>query len=62
MLKYYREKKNITQEELARLIGVSARTIQNIEKKNNTDVKTALKIAKILENDIETIFKKEKKE
>lgn len=62
MIKYYREKKNITQEELARLIGVSTRTIQNIEKKNNTDVKTALKIAKILENTIENIFKEEKKE
>lgn len=57
MLKYYREKKGYTQEKLAREIDVSLRTIQNIERKNNTDVQTALKISKVLEVKIEEIFK-----
>lgn len=62
MVKYYREKKGLTQEELARIIGVSYKTMYNIEKRNSTDVKTAIKIAKALETTVETIFEEEKKE
>lgn len=59
MLKYYRIKKGYSQEKLAREVDVSLRTIQNIERKNNTDVKTALKISKILDATVEEIFKEE---
>lgn len=62
VVKYYREKKGLTQEELARIIGVSYKTMYNIEKRNSTDVKTAIKIAKALETTVETIFEEEKKE
>lgn len=56
MLKEYRLKKGITQEELARAINVSVRTIHNIEKTNKTDINTALKISKILGATVEEIF------
>lgn len=59
MLKYYRMKKGYSQEKLARAVDVSLRTIQNIERKNNTDVKTAIKISKVLEVTIEELFKEE---
>lgn len=56
MLKEYRLKKGITQEELARAINVTVRTIHNIEKTNKTDINTALKISKILGATVEEIF------
>ncbi len=62
MIKYYRERKGLTQQELAEKIEVSYKTMYNIEKRNNTDVRTAIKIAKELETPIEIIFAKEKKE
>ena len=61
-LKEYRTKSQITQEELAYATGVSVRTIQNIEKRNNTDIKTAQRIAVILGATIEEIFFTKKEE
>lgn len=56
MLKEYREKKGITQEQLAREINVSTRTIQNIERTNKTYVNIAIKISKVLGYTVEEIF------
>lgn len=61
MLKEERLKKKLTQEEIARKINTSLRTYQNIEKRNDCNVKKALKIAKILNEPIEKIFAEEKK-
>lgn len=55
-LKEFREKNKITQEELAYRVDVSVRTIQNIEKTNNTNLKTAIRIAEELNGTIEEIF------
>lgn len=55
-LKKKREEKKITQEQLARMVNVSNMTIYRIEKTLNTDVKTVIKIAKILECNVEEIF------
>lgn len=60
MLKFYREKRGMTQEELARQVDVSTRTIQNIERSNNTNVHIAIKIAKILKHTVEEIFEEKK--
>ena len=56
MLKEWRLKKEMTQEQLARAINVSLRTIYNIEKTNKTDIDTALKISKVLGVPVEKIF------
>lgn len=57
-LKDLRMEKNLSQEKLARIIEVSVRTIQNIEKNSNTDIETAFKIKKALNcKNIEEIFK-----
>lgn len=48
--------RNLTQEQLAFQAGISVKTIYNIENRNNTDVKTALKIAKILNYSVEEMF------
>ena len=61
-LKEFRTKSQITQEELAYAVGVSVRTIQNIEKRNNTDLKTAQRISIVLGATIEEIFFTKKKE
>lgn len=56
-MKEIRKIRKITQEELAREIDVSVRTIQNIERTSNTDITTAYKIKKALKaNTIEEIF------
>lgn len=56
-MKEIRKIRNITQEELAREIDVSVRTIQNIEKNSNTDILTAFKIKKALNTkSLEEIF------
>lgn len=59
-LKKFREKNKITQEELAYRVDVSVRTIQNIERTNNTNLKTAIKITKELNKTIKKIFFKKK--
>lgn len=56
-LKKERLKRNLTQEEMARLLGITLRTYQNIEKRNDTTVKIAMKIAIIFNSTIEEIFK-----
>lgn len=53
----YRVKKNLTQEELAKALGVSRQTIIAIEKGNYTpSVLLALKIAKFFKKSVESIF------
>jgi len=53
-----RKEKEITQEELAALVGVTRQTIIAIEKGNYTpSVILALKISKIFSLPLETIFK-----
>lgn len=51
-----RKEKGLSQEKLAKLIDVSYKTIYRIEKNENTDVRTAIKIAKILEKTVEELF------
>lgn len=55
-LKTNRIKNNFTQEEMARMLGVTLRTYQNIEKRNDTTVKIARNIAIIFDTPIEEIF------
>lgn len=53
----YRVKKDLTQEELARILGVTRQTIIAIEKGNYTpSVLLALKIAKFFKKPVESIF------
>lgn len=53
----FRSKKNITQEELAKAIGVSRQTIISIEKGNYTpSVLLALRIARFFRKKVEEIF------
>jgi len=56
-IKEYRAKFNITQEELAKKVGVRRETIVFLEKgKYNPSLKLAYKIAKTLNATIEEIF------
>jgi putative transcriptional regulator len=56
-LKVQRAIKNITQEELAKLVGVSRQTINAMElSKHVPSTVLALKIAKVFEKQIEEIF------
>jgi len=53
----YRNKKNITQEELAKATGVTRQTVIAIEKGNYTpSVLLALKIAKYFNTTVEKLF------
>jgi putative transcriptional regulator len=53
----YRSKKNLTQEDLGKSVGVTRQTIIAIEKGNYTpSVLLALKIAKTLDVKVEKIF------
>lgn len=59
-LKVERAIKDITQEELARIIGVSRQTINAIEKKKYVpSTLLSLKIARYFEKPVEAIFKLE---
>lgn len=59
-LSNYRTTKNLTQEELAKILGVTRQTIIAIEKGNYTpSVLLALKIARFLKKPVESIFKLE---
>ncbi len=59
-LKEFRERRNITQEELARILGVSRQTIIAIEKgKYKPSLCLALKIARFFNLKVEDIFKLE---
>ena len=55
-----RKKRGLTQEELARKVGVSRQTIVNVEQgRYKPSILLALKIAKVLDADVETLFKLE---
>lgn len=57
-VKEYREKKNMTQNDLSQKSGVSRVTISQIESgvERNTSSRTLLKIAKALDTTVENIF------
>ena len=56
-LSSYRIKKKLTQEELAKILGITRQTIIAIEKGNYTpSVLLALKIAKYFKKPVENIF------
>lgn len=56
-LKHFRELKGLTQEELAKAVGVSRQTISSIESLGSKpNVQLALKIASVLDVDLEDIF------
>lgn len=61
-LKSNRIKNNFTQEEMARMLGVTLRTYQNIEKRNDTTVKIAKNIAIIFDTPIEEIFNEDEED
>lgn len=47
---------NLTQEDMARLLGITLRTYQNIEKRKDCTVKLAKNISVILGKPIEELF------
>jgi DNA-binding XRE family transcriptional regulator len=56
-IKYFREKANIKQSELAELVGVRRETILHLENgKYNPSLKLAMDIAKVFEVTIEELF------
>ena len=63
ILKSYRIKNNLTQEELAEKIGITPRQVQRIENNtSDTKIKTLqkyIKILKIEDKDIITLIKKD---
>ncbi|MCD6462137.1 MAG: helix-turn-helix transcriptional regulator [Thermotogae bacterium] len=55
-----RRERGLTQEELARKVGVSRQTIVNVEQgRYKPSILLALKIARVLDTDVETLFKLE---
>ena len=59
-IKVERAKKNITQADLAKLVGVSRQTINAIELgKFNLSTVLALKIARVFETTVDEVFKLE---
>lgn len=62
-LKEYRSKKNLNQQELGSLVGVSRQTISLIERGDyNPSITVCLKLAKVLETTVEEIFSYEEDE
>lgn len=58
-VKYYRIKKKLTQEEVARQLNISLRQFQNIESgKNATNIYTAIKLSKLLGTNVYSLFPK----
>lgn len=56
-LKRYRQTKGLTQEQLARLVGVRRETIMRLEKAQyNPSLKLAIDISRVVEAPIEEIF------
>lgn len=57
-IKEYREKRKMTQEQLAEMAGVSRNTISSLETKTNSNVTYEImqKIAKALDKKVATIF------
>lgn len=60
-LKSYRIKEGLTQDKLSKILDMNLRTVQNIEKSNNTSLKTAREISLKLGKPIEEIFFNESK-
>lgn len=58
-LKKSRLEMNLTQEDMARMLGISLRAYQNMEKRNDAKVRIALNIAVIFGKRIEEIFKED---
>ena len=57
LIKQYRDKMGITQEELARNVGVTSRTIISLERgKYKPSLVLAYKLARFFNTDIETLF------
>lgn len=62
-LKIFRNEKKMNQEELGRLVGVSRQTISLIERGDyNPSITVCLKLAKVLEKNVEEIFMYEEDE
>ncbi|MDX5712313.1 helix-turn-helix transcriptional regulator [Clostridioides difficile] len=56
-IKEYREKLLMTQNELAKLVGVRRETIVHLENgKYNPSLKLAMDIAKVFDNTVENLF------
>ncbi len=55
ILKKLREDKNISQEQLATMAGLSVRTIQRIESGNRASIESLKSLASVLETDIATL-------
>jgi len=56
-LREYRAKLNLTQDELAALVGVRRETIINLEKgRYNPSLKLAMDIAKVFSSTVEELF------
>ncbi|MPN03728.1 hypothetical protein SDC9_150960 [bioreactor metagenome] len=56
-MREYRAKRNITQEELAALVGVRRETIVNLERgRYNPSLKLAMDIAKVFSCTVEELF------
>lgn len=56
-LKFYRQRKDLTQEQLAELVGVRRETIMRLEKAQyNPSLKLAVDISRAVEAPIEEIF------
>lgn len=62
-VKQFRKERKLTQESLAKKIGVSRKTINSLEKGNYTpSLLLAFQIARVLEVDITEVFKLEEVE
>ncbi|MCI8869021.1 MAG: helix-turn-helix transcriptional regulator [Lawsonibacter sp.] len=56
-LKFYRQKRNLTQEQLAQLVGVRRETIMRLEKAQyNPSLKLAVDISRAVDAPIEEVF------
>ncbi|MCM3255741.1 helix-turn-helix transcriptional regulator [Priestia aryabhattai] len=56
-MKMYRAAKDISQDELAKLVGVTRQTISAVEKnKYSPSLELAFKICKVLEKSIDEVF------
>ncbi len=62
-LKEFRSKKNLNQQDLGSLVGVSRQTISLIERGDyNPSITVCLKLAKVLDTTVEEIFSYEEDE
>ncbi len=62
-LKEYRARIQVNQQEMGKLVGVSRQTISQIERGDySPSVTLALKIAKVFDTNVESIFHYEEKE